>query len=404
MRSSSNLIFVLICTVLLLECSLAFSQEMNYLPSGDVQTRWYSGENPDGIKGAAGKLRHGRKGAPCLGIPAGGELILADIKDSGTIRRIWCTTVGFDPVLLRSLVIEMYWDGADKPAVQVPLPDFFCQTFGHMVTFENALFSSPKGTSFNCVVPMSFRKGAKILVKNESDKEMGLFYEVDATLGEKHGKGMMYFHSNWRRENLTKLREDFTILPKIKGRGRFLGCNLGFRSNPDMVQSWWGEGEVKVYLDGDSDLPTLCGTGTEDYIGSGYGQDYFSHLYQGNHFLAQQNAYHKDAYAFYRLHIPDPVYFKKDIRVTIQVMGGPTYPEMLKMLERNPDLKLMKAGDGTKYYTLEELRANPKKAGYLERQDDWCATSYWYMTKPTNSLPTIAQVEERIKDLPLKIK
>jgi len=394
---------ILILSLIILSAGMV-SANVNYLPAGDVETRWYSGENPDGTKGAAGKLRHGRKGAPCLGIPAFGELVLADIKGSGTIRRIWCTTVGFEPEMLRSLVIEMYWDGADKPAVQAPMADFFGQTFGHMVPFENAFFSSPKGTSFNCVVPMSFRTGARIVMKNETDTGVGLFYEVDATVGEKHGDGMMYFHSQWRRENFTKLREDFTILPKIEGRGRFLGCHLGFRSNPDYSGAWWGEGEVKIYVDGDRELPSLCGTGTEDYIGSGYGQDVFSHLYQGNTFSTEQAAYHKDAYSFYRLHIPDPVYFKTDIRATIQVMGGPTYPEMIAMLDRNPDLKLMKAGNGKEYYTREELEADPKAAGYLERTDDWCATAYWYMTSPVNDLPAIAPVEERIKDLPAKKK
>jgi len=381
------------------------SAQVNVLPEGDVRTVWFSGENQEGAKGAGGQLRHGRKGAPCLGIPANGELVLADIKESGTIRRIWCTTVGFEPEMLRSLVIEMYWDGEDKPAVQVPFADFFGQTFGHMVPFENAFFSSPKGTSFNCVVPMSFRTGARIVVKNETDIPVGIFYEVDATVGDVHGEGMMYFHSHWRRENFTKLREDFTILPKVEGRGRFLGCHLGFRSNPDYSGAWWGEGEVKIFLDGDTDLPTLCGTGTEDYIGSGYGQHNFSHLYQGNTFVTEQNQTHKDSYSFYRLHIPDPVYFKSDIRATIQVMGGPTYPEMLTMLDRNPELKLMKAGTGKDYYTREELEAaDPATAGYLERTDDWCATAYWYMTSPVNDLPEIAPVDERIKDLPLKVK
>jgi len=396
--------FFLMLSLIVLSCGMV-SAQVNYLPEGDVKTLWFSGENQDGAKGAGGKLRHGRKGAPCLGIPAGGELVLADIKDSGTIRRIWCTTVGFEPEMLRSLVIEMYWDGEDKPAVQAPMSDFFGQTFGNMVAFENAFFSSPKGTSFNCVAPMSFRTGARIVMKNETDTAVGIFYEVDATVGEQHGEGMMYFHSYWRRENFTKLREDFTILPKTEGRGRFLGCNLGFRSNPDYSGAWWGEGEVKIFLDGDGELPTLCGTGTEDYIGSGYGQHNFSHLYQGNTFVTEQNLTHKDAYSFYRLHIPDPVYFKSDIRATIQVMGGPTYPEMLTMLDRNPDLKLMKAGNGKEYYTREELEAaDPSTAGYLERTDDWCATAYWYMTSPVNELPAIAPVEARIADLPLKKK
>jgi len=165
--------------------------------------------------------------------------------------------------------LKIYWDGAAKPAVQAPLGDFFCQSMGKMVAFENAFFSSPQGTSFNCIIPMPFRKNAKIVLINESNVNNGVYYEVDATLGDKHDKQTLYFHSYWRRENPTTLRQDMTILPEINGKGRFLGCNIGVRQNPCCTNFWWGEGEVKVYLDGDTEYPTLCGTGTEDYIGSG---------------------------------------------------------------------------------------------------------------------------------------
>jgi len=284
---------------------------INYMPEKKIKTLWLTGENPKGRKGAGAKKRHGRKGAPWVALPAKGEIVIADIKGSGTIRRIWSTLSSFEPDILRSLTIEMYWDDAKKPAVQAPFGDFFCHTFGGMATFENIFFSSPKGTSFNCFIPMSFRRNGKIVVKNPSKLDLVMFYEVDVTLGEDHCENMLYFHSYWRRENFTKLREDFTILPKLKGCGRFLGCNLGFNSHPDLVKSWWGEGEVKIYLDGDSKYPTLCGTGVEDYIGSGFGQDFFSHLYQGNQFLTCQETFYNDAHGFYRFHVPDPVIFTK---------------------------------------------------------------------------------------------
>src|SRR5690606_4329472 len=137
-----------------------------------------------------------------------------------------------------------------------------------------------------------------------------------------------------RRENMTKLRQDMTILPKVEGRGRFLGCNLGVRLHPAMTGFWWGEGEVKVYIDGDKEYPTLCGTGTEDYIGTGYGQGYFTHRYQGNQFIGKLFS----AFGFYRFHLPDPLFFHKDIRVTIQVMGGPSYEQMIEALGKDPSL------------------------------------------------------------------
>ena len=187
-----------------------------------------------------------------------------------------------------------------------------------------------------------------------------------------------------------------TILSHVQGRGRFLGCNLGVRLHPACTNFWWGEGEVKIYLDGDKEYPTLCGTGTEDYIGSAYGQGLFDNLYQGNHFIAEK----KNANGFYRFHVPDPVFFYEDIRATIQVMGGPSYAAMLKSLDKDPTLRFMKAGDGTQYYTREELEKNPKRAEVMERIDDHCATAYWYMDKPENGLGPIADFDERIKDIP----
>jgi hypothetical protein len=368
------------------------------MPAEPLQTRWYTFENVKGAKGEAAKANFGRKGAPCTGVAKGKSLVLADIQESGTIRRFWATLWNRSPQALRGLKIEMYWDGAETPAVRAPFGDFFCHSLGHMVTFQNACFSSPEGRSFNCVIPMPFRKSARIVLVNESGEDNGIYYDIAATLGDKHDDSMLYFHSFWRRENYTTVRQDMTILPKVEGRGRFLGCNLGVRQHPACAAGnfWWGEGEVKVYLDGDAEFPTLCGTGTEDYIGDGYGQGVFSNLYQGNQYLSEK----KDANGFYRLHIPDPVYFHKDIRVTIQVMGGPNYQGMLDALKRDPSLKLMKAGKGGEYYTREELEKNPSRAEVMERIDDHCAAAYWYMDKPVDSLGPIADAAERVKDLP----
>jgi len=366
------------------------------MPATALQSRWYTFENPQGIKGGGGTARLGRKGAPCTAIPAGERLVLADVQGSGTIRRIWMTLWNRNAKALRGLKIEMYWDGARTPAVQAPLGDFFCQSLGQMAAFENACFSSPEGRSFNCFVPMPFRKSARILLINESDQDNGVYYEVDCTLGDRHDENTLYFHAYWRRENYTTLRQDMTILPRVEGRGRFLGCHLGVRLHPACTGFWWGEGEVKVYLDGDQEYPTLCGTGTEDYIGSGYGQGLFYHLYQGNQFVSAS----KDAYGFYRLHIPDPVYFQRDIRVTIQVMGGPSYAQMLAAMDKDPTLRFMKAGDGSEYYTRQELEKDPNRAEVMERIDDHCATTYWYMDQPESGLPPIAEVAKRLEDLP----
>lgn len=373
------------------------------MPNSKVETRWISLENKNGEKGAAGKANFGRKGSACTRLAAGHEITLADLKGSGTIRRMWITISSRTPDTLRGLKIEMYWDGAASPAVQGPIGDFFCHSHGRMLKFENACFSSPEARSFNCNIPMPFRKGALIKLVNESENLMDLYFDINCTLNDRHDENTLYFHSYWRRENPTKIREDMTILPKVQGKGRFLGCNLGIRVNEKMNNFWWGEGEVKVYLDGDKEYPTLCGTGTEDYIGTGWGQGYFVNRFQGNHYVEgdkkTSDSSFADAYGYYRFHIPDPVYFHEDIKVDIQVMGGAFYKALIECMDRHPDIKLIKTGDGTELYTRKELEDLPEHAGLLERCDDYTATAYWYMNRPENGLPAIAEATERIKDI-----
>ena len=373
-------------------------------PDPKIQTRWFTFENRTGEKGAAGKANFGRKGAPSTTIKPGETFVLADIKGNGTIRRIWSTTNPFDdPEILRSLKLEIFWDGSDKPAVQVPMGDFYCHTFGKMTKFENIFFSCPEARSYNCYIPMPFKKGAKIQITNESKKDVGLFYEINCTLGENHGDDMMYFHSSWRRENFTKMREDFTILPKVSGTGRFLGCNIGMRQNPAMKSFWFGEGEVKVFLDGDSNFPTLCGTGTEDFIGTGWGQDQYDDLYQGCQFVSKEKfGEYKEFYGFYRFNAPDPIYFHKDIKVIIQTLGGANCTHLLKDMKANPKQKYMKAGKGDEFFTQKEVEDMGDIFTLVEREDDFCATAYWYMDSPTNSLPPLAPLKARIVNLPAK--
>ena len=220
--------------------------------------------------------------------------------------------------MLRSLRLEMYWDDQTKPAVSVPLGDFFGIGLGRKVSFQNALFSDPEGRSFTCYIPMPYRKAARVTIKNESGKAVMLFYDINFQQVRSHGEDVAYFHAYWSRALKTELGKDFEVLPTVRGKGRFLGMNMGIITDPLYQNSWWGEGEVKIYLDGDGDLPTLNGTGTEDYIGTGWGQGLFTHLYQGCLVADEKTR----QWAFYRYHVPDPVYFGKDCKVTIQIMGG----------------------------------------------------------------------------------
>ena len=281
----------------------------------------------------------------------------------------------------------MFWDGATKPAVSAPLGDFFGIELGQMVAFQSALFASPEGKSFNCYIPMPFRTGMKIVVTNESGKDLAFFfYDVDYTLGDKHDASVLYFHAHYRRENPTEMQKDFEILPRILGKGRFLGASLGVQANRELYfDKWWGEGEVKVYLDGDREWSTLAGTGTEDYVGTGWGENQYFHLYQGV-LLADSP---KMRYSFYRYHVPDPIYFRSDIRVTIQQIGFTLKTSAEDSLS-NSRVPIYKAGVG-----LAEREKGSR--GLFERQDDWSSCAYFYLDTPEDNLPPIQSAELRMK-------
>lgn len=352
------------------------------------QTRWSSWENPYGRKGEGAQARGGRKGSPSLTIRAGQSVTLAEVVgESGTVRRIWVTIRDRSPQALRGIRWEMYWDGATEPAVSCPIGDFFGQGLGQMARFDNALFSSPEARSFNCFVPMPFRTGMKVVVTNDTDVNQGMFYEINYTIGDAHPDGMAYFHAHWRRENPTTMQRDYEILPRLEGRGRFLGVNFGVIPDQSRYgKTWWGEGEVKVYLDGDGRFPTLAGTGTEDYIGTGWGQGQYATLYQGCT-VADRDAFR---YCFYRLHVPDPVYFHREIRVTIQQIGWASVAEMDRL--QAAGTKLYKAGPGP------ELRAMGE-TGLFEREDDWSSCAWFYLDRPTSGLPPLPPLAERIAGL-----
>lgn len=369
------------------------SAEPLFVVPEDVQTRWASAENWKGEKGAGGQANAGRKGSPSFPFPPGEKKVLAEVQGtSGMVRRIWVTLHDRIPETLRGIRIDMYWDGADQPAVSAPLGDFFCQSLGRMShPFDSALFSNPEGRSFNCCIPMPFRTGMKIEVTNESDHFLQMFfYDVNYTIGDKLPEDSLYFHAHWRRENPTTLQRDFEILPRVRGRGRYLGCVLGVIADMETYfASWWGEGEVKIFLDGDEAYPTLCGTGTEDYIGTGWGQGPFSNLYQGCNYADGI----KNWWGFYRLHVPDPVYFRQDCRVTIQQIGCWAPEHRRQMHEAGKPI--YKAGPGLMEVDLSPDGGAPAY-GIFERQDDWSACAYFYLDRPANNLPPLAPVEQRL--------
>ena len=365
-------------------------------------SRWSSPENPAGTKAAGGFENRGAKGHAFETLPVGASLVLADIRGAGTIDRMWMTIEDRAPDALRGLKLEIYWDGAASPAVSVPLGDFFLHGAGEMLPMETALFASPEGRSFISYVPMPFRKGARVVVTNESPRQVNLiFYDVNYRQIARQPDDMLYFHAWWSRDQATTLGRDFRILPRIAGRGRFLGTSVTLLTNPAYEKTWWGEGEVKIRLDGDGPHATLVGTGAEDYIGTAWGQGAYINRYQGAPIATWED---EGRWTFYRWHVPDPAWFHRDIEVSLQQIGGarknivlglqrkgvPMIPVTIDPGSRNNFQKLLETGKRLDDPSLPDGHTN------YYRSDDVAAVAYFYLDRPGGVLPPIAPAAERM--------
>jgi len=272
-----------------------------------LESRSISFENPTGAPGqggqAASHLGVGRKGFPAKGIAPGETVVLCDIEGTGTIRHIWMTG-GFknQTVGLRSMVIRAYWDKQEHPSVACPLGDFMGSAHAKANSYQSVVHSVGERASLNIWLPMPFNENAKMTLTNEGDENITLFYQIDYTVGDKHPEKLGRLHVCFLRDNPTTLTEDFEILPKRTGEGRFIGTVLGIRTLED---NWWGEGEVKIFMDGDTEFPTICGTGSEDYVCVSYGMQQTPFLYHGC-------SWNQDGFiSMYRWHLPDPIYWKE---------------------------------------------------------------------------------------------
>jgi hypothetical protein len=329
-------------------------------------TRSISAENLTGEKGkggmatdgtgaaAARDLGPGWKISPSIRIAPGKTATLADIKGSGAIQHVWITTHQSN---WRRLVLRCYWDDETDPAVETPLGDFFCNGWGeysHVASLPIAV--NPNG-GFNSYWPMLFRTAARIAVESLSSEEIILYYQVDYTLTDVPDD-LAYFHARWRRDNPLGYGDVHTLLDGVTGSGHYVGTYIAWGMHNS---GWWGEGEIKFYLDGDIDYPTICGTGTEDYFGGAWdfdlpGQGYtpFTTPFLGlNQVLRPDGLYRsQQRFGMYRWHIMDPIRFQSDIRVTIQALGW--------------------RSDGR----------------YLPLQDDIASTAFWYQREPAGSRGT----------------
>src|SRR5688500_2826978 len=276
-------------------------------------------ENPTGARGAGGTAANGRKGRPFKELEPGEVVTLADLDGPGVVRHVWMTFPPAPPEVMRAMIIEVFYDGGAEPSISVPAVDFFGVSCGRPRAMSSALTAIQEGRGFNSFIPIPFGDHMKITFTNASARTIPFYYQVDFTL-EDLPADTGRLHAAFRRENPTVVKRDFVIAEGLRGPGRFLGCVVGIRTID--AGFWYGEGEVKVYRDGDTDLPTICGTGLEDYVGTAWGMDAHVSHYAGVPMDARpEGARVPDFVSFYRWHVLDPIMFESSIRVTIQQIG-----------------------------------------------------------------------------------
>jgi hypothetical protein len=333
----------------------------------EAKTRSICPENPTGGKGSgamategtgkdcARDLGKGWKISPSMAIGPGEVLALADIEGPGAIQHIWMTPTG----RWRNCILRIYWDGSEEPSVECPVGDFFASGWNEYSQISSLAVCVNPGSAFNCYWEMPFRRRCRMTLANCAAEGMVVYYQIDYVLTGVPADAA-YFHAQFRRANPLPYGEVYRILDGVEGRGQYVGTALswGVRN-----EGWWGEGEIKFYLDGDGDYPTICGTGTEDYFCGSYNFEdprthqyrEFSTPYSGlSQVLRPDGLYRSQTrFGLYRWHIADPIRFERDLRVTIQALGW---------------------------------RSGKR---YLPLQDDIASVAYWYQTLPAAPFPAL---------------
>ncbi len=332
-----------------------------------AQTRSLSPENFTGEKGAGGAATEGTgadcardlgvgwKVSPSIKILPGEVREIADIQGPGAIQQIWMTPTGN----WRFSILRIYWDDQEQPSVECPVGDFFACGWGKFAPLTSLAVCVNPGSAFNCYWEMPFRAKCRITLENIAAQEMILYYQINYTLTEVPDD-VGYFHAQFRRVNPLPYKDVYTVVDGIRGQGQYVGTYMAWGVNN---AGWWGEGEIKFYLDGDGELPTICGTGTEDYFCGSYNfenqetKQYqeFSTPYAGMPQVIRPDGVYRSQQRFglYRWHITDPIRFRQDLRVTIQALGW-----------------------------RDEGR-------YLPLQDDIAGVAFWYQTLPTAPFPPL---------------
>jgi hypothetical protein len=301
---------------------------------------------------AARELGQGWKISPSINIAGSSTVMLAEIEGPGAIQHIWLTVT---PQAWRRLVLRCYWDGEASPSIEVPLGDFFCNGWCVRCNISSLPVAVNPAGGFNSYWEMPFRRQARITVENLTPDEVrGFYYQITYALTDVEDD-RAYLHAQFRRSNPLPFKQDHTLIDGLRGQGHYVGTYLAWGVNNS---GWWGEGEMKFFIDGD-EWPTICGTGTEDYFGGAWNFEHPSGQYgeYSTPFLGMPQVIRPDGlyasqqrFGMYRWHIPDPIRFKRDLRVTIQALGWRS-----------------RVGDQRRYLPL---------------QDDIASTAFWYQTEP----------------------
>ncbi|MBW7459911.1 DUF2961 domain-containing protein, partial [Paenibacillus sepulcri] len=257
----------------------------------------------------------------------------------------------------RHLILNIYWDDEAEPSVRVPVGDFFCNGWCERSLVNSLPIAVNPANGFNSYWEMPFRGKARFVMENLEDKDTVLYYQINYTLTDVPAD-MAYFHAQWRRSNPLAYKDVHTIVDGIKGKGHFVGTYLAWQVNSN---NWWGEGEVKFYMDGDREFPTICSTGLEDYFGGAWNWDMegkyvpYSTPYLGMHQAIKPDGLYKanQRFGMYRWHIMDPIRFEDDLHVTVQALGWRS------------------------------------KGRYLPLQDDISSVAFWYQTEPHAAYPQL---------------
>ncbi len=340
----------------------------------DAKTRSISPENFNGEKGKGGMatkgtgegpsrdLGQGWKVSPSVVIKSKTVYTVAEIEGPGAVQHIWMTPTGN----WRNSILRFYWDDEKTPSVETPVGDFFGMGWGQYAHLQSLAVCVNPGSAFNCYWSMPFRKKCRITMENIDDKDMVLYYQVDYTLTEVPSDAA-YFHAQFRRVNPLPYKTDYVLVDSIRGKGQYVGTYMAWGVHNN---GWWGEGEIKFFMDGDTKYPTICGTGTEDYFCGSYDFDTrkknaagveevnyteFSTPYAGLHQVIRGDGHYGIAQRFglYRWHIVDPIRFEKDLKVTIQALGW---------------------------------RSGGR---YLPLQDDISSVVFWYQSEPHGAFPVL---------------